>query len=174
MENPDILLYLLLYARGKSMRDNEQIPTKIHLQKEIFLLQKRYPFTEFTNKYEFIPLFYGPFSKQLAVDINDGIDSFMISDNNGISLTQKGFSYASKLWNLLNDDKKAAIIKIKEEFNRITTEQLIDYVYDHYPKLSKNSALKKESVDNYFDTFWKENDLSVEYFVDIVKKERAE
>lgn len=174
MENSDVLLYLLLYARGKSMRDNERIPTKIHLQKEIFLLQKRYPFTEIKNKYEFIPLFYGPFSKQLAVDLNDGIDSLMISDDGGISLTQKGFSYASKLWNSLSDGEKVAIIKIKEEFNRITTGQLIDYVYDHYPKFSRNSALKKESVDNYFDSFWKENDLSAEYFVDIVKKERAE
>lgn len=33
---------------------------------------------------------------------------------------------------------------------------------------------KNESVDNYFDSFWKENDLSVEYFVDIVKKARPE
>jgi len=36
-----------------------------------------------------------------------------------------------------------------------------------------DEALKEESVDNYFDSFWKENDLSVEYFVDIVKKTRT-
>ena len=44
MGKPNDLLYVLLYARGKSMRDNESVPTKTHLQKEIFLLEKRYPF----------------------------------------------------------------------------------------------------------------------------------
>ena len=35
MVNPSDLLYVLLYARGKSRRDNENIPSKIHLQKEL-------------------------------------------------------------------------------------------------------------------------------------------
>jgi hypothetical protein len=60
MKNLSDILYLLIYARGISLRDNEAIPTKIHLQKEIFMLQKRYPFTGLNNKYEFIPLYLWP------------------------------------------------------------------------------------------------------------------
>ncbi|KJE48576.1 MULTISPECIES: hypothetical protein [unclassified Acidiplasma] len=172
MDNPNDLLYILIYARGKSLKDNESIPTKIHLQKEIFLLQRRYPFTELNHKYNFIPLYYGPFSKQVAADLNAGIDSGLIACDNVILLTPNGFKYASKIWNSLNVDYRKTVIQIKEEFNRMNTDQLINYVYDYYPKFAKKSALKKENVDNYFNTFWNENQLSDNYFVEIVRKSR--
>ncbi len=172
MENLNDLLYILIYARGKSLKDNEAIPTKIHLQKEIFLLQRRYPFTELNHKYNFIPLYYGPFSKEVAIDLNKGIDSGLISCSNGILLTPNGFKYASEIWNSFNEDYRKIAIQIKDEFNRMDTEQLINYVYDHYPKFAKKSALKKENVDNYFNTFWTENQLSDDYFVEIVRKSR--
>ena len=172
MENLNDLLYLLIYARGKSMRDNENIPTKIHLQKEIFLLQRRYPFNELTHKYEFIPLYYGPFSKAVAIDLNTGIDMELISNNDNIILTPQSFKYASNIWNPLGEDYKKTIIQIKEGFNRMTVEQLIDYVYEHYPKFAKKSALSKGNVDNYFNQFCKEEQLSDSYFVEIVRKSR--
>jgi isocitrate dehydrogenase len=172
MGNLNDLLYLLIYARGKSMRDNENISTKTHLQKEIFLLQKRYPFNELTPKYEFIPLYYGPFSKAVAIGLNTGISMELISNDDNIILTPQGFKYASKIWNSLGDDYKKTIIQTKEEFNRMTVEQLIDYVYEHYPKFAKKSALLKGNVDNYFNQFWKEEQLSDSYFVEIVRKNR--
>ena len=66
MGSPSDLLYILLYARGKSMRDNEIVPTKTHLQKEIFLLEKRYLFSELKNKYQFIPL-YKEYQQQMKI-----------------------------------------------------------------------------------------------------------
>ena len=75
MENLNKILYLLIFSRGRSMKDNESVPTKTHLQKEIFLLQKRYPFDEKTEKYDFIPLYYGPFSKRLSMDLDSGINA---------------------------------------------------------------------------------------------------
>ena len=172
MGKPSDLLYELIYARGKSLKDNESIPTKIHLQKEIFLLQKRYPFTELKQKYEFIPLYYGPFSREVTVDLNSGIDLQLIYYDEGISLTPKGFKYASKIWDSLKDTYRKTIIEVKEEFNRMKTDYLISYVYEHYPKFTEKSALEKEVVDNYFNEFWKENALSDSYFVEIVRKSR--
>ena len=172
MGKPNDLLYVLLYARGKSMRDNESVPTKTHLQKEIFLLQKRYPFSELKNKYEFIPLYYGPFSKDLAIDLNEGTETGFISSGNGISLTPLGFKHASSLWSSLSDKYKQTVIQVKEEFNGMTSDQIINYVYEHHPKLAKKSALVKDVVDDYFNQFWIKNQLSDSYFIEIVRKRR--
>ena len=172
MGSPSDLLYILLYARGKSMRDNEIVPTKTHLQKEIFLLEKRYLFSELKNKYQFIPLYYGSFSKDLAIDLNTGTETGFISSGNGISLTPLGFKHASSIWSSLSAEYKQTVIQIKEEFNRMTSEQIINYVYEHHPKFAKKSALVKDVVDDYFNQFWSENELSDSYFVEIVRKSR--
>ncbi len=174
MVNPGDLLYVLLYARGKSMRDNENIPSKIHLQKEIFLLQRRYPFTELNDLYKFIPLYYGPFSKEVAADFNAGVEMGFILYDNGISLTPQGFKHASTIWASLEDNYRKTVIQIKEEYNRMTVDQLLSYVYDHYSKFTKKSALMRGPVDNYFDKFWKENQLTDSYFTEIVRKSRED
>lgn len=172
MEKLNEILYLLIYARGKSLKDNETIPTRLHLQKEIFLLQKIYPFTEMENKYNFVPLYYGPFSKDLSADLEYGIETGLIINDKNIQLSPQGFNYSLNLWDGLNTEEKSALINIKECFNRIKPENLINYIYEHYPKFCKKSALKKEVVDEYFSKFWSENNLTDEYFVEIVQKSR--
>ena len=170
----DNVRLLIIYIRNyySSMRDNESVPTKTHLQKEIFMLQRRYPFSESKNKYEFIPLYYGPFSKKLAIDLNDGTENELISSGNGISLPPQGFSYASSIWSHLSNEYKQSVIQIKEEFNLMTIKQLIEYVYELNPKFTKKSAFLKDVVDDYFDQLWMENQLSDSYFVEIVYKSR--
>jgi hypothetical protein len=96
----------------------------------------------------------------------------MILSTDNISLTHEGFVYASNLWHSLKDEEKVTIIETKEEFNKMKTDELIAYIYNHYPKFSGKSALKKESVDEYFNKFWKENELSDNYFVQIVRESR--
>ncbi|EQB70990.1 MAG: hypothetical protein AMDU4_FER2C00206G0002 [Ferroplasma sp. Type II] len=172
MENLNKILYLLIFSRGRSMKDNEPVPTKTHLQKEIFLLQKIYPFDEKTEKYDFVPLYYGPFSKKLSMDLDSGINAGLITDNSGIMLTVHGFKYVSELWNSTDNDEKRKIIQVKEKFNRMNIQDLIGYIYDKYPKFTKKSALKKENIDQYFNQFWRENELSDEYFVRIVRESR--
>ena len=172
MGKPNDLLYVLIYARGKSMRDNESVPTKTHLQKDIFLLQKRYPISELKNKYEFIPLYYGPFSKEVAVDLNECIEKGFISSGNGISLTTLGFKYAANIWSSLSVEYKQTVIQVKEEFNGMTSDQIINYVNEHHPKFAKKTALVKDVVDDYFNQFWIENELSDSYFVETVRKSR--
>ena len=57
-------------------------------------------------------------------------------------------------------------------FNRMTSEQIINYVYEHHPKFAKKSAFMKVAVDDYFSQFWIENQLSDSYFAEIVRKSR--
>lgn len=154
------------------MKYNESVPTKIHLQKEIFILQRKYPFNENKCKYDFVPLYYGPFSTSLNLDLMAGIEDGLINDSYGLTLTENGFACASKIWNMLNDESKITIIQTKERFNRMKTDALLDYVYTHYPKFSRKSALLRKPVDNYFTGFWNENNLSDDYFVQIVREYR--
>ena len=168
------ILYILLYARGKTRKDNESMPTKIHLQKEVFILQRMYPFNEYNNLYNFIPLYYGPFSRELAQDLESGIDKGFISDTDGITLTPAGSKFSQEIWSGMDQNTRTIIIQIEEQFNRLKTDDINNYVYQHYPKFTKKSAMLKESVDNYFDKFWNENNLSDEYFVMAVRKYREQ
>jgi hypothetical protein len=51
------LIKLLIYARGSTLRDNESIPSKTHLQKEMFLLLKETVFRK-VDEYKFVPHYY--------------------------------------------------------------------------------------------------------------------
>ncbi len=171
MQRIDVVL-LLLYARGKTMKDNESVPSLTHLQKEMFLLQRILPYSQIEYRYEFAPLWYGPFSKELSIDVNSLQDDGLLTAEIGITLSPAGFRKASSLWHQIDDEHRTVVIQVKERFNRMSLEELLDYVYNHFPKLAKKSALKKEVVDEYFDTFWKENGLSDQYFVDAVRAVR--
>ncbi|MEM0141493.1 MAG: hypothetical protein QXN66_05615 [Thermoplasmatales archaeon] len=61
-------LDLLLFARGRTLKDNEPVPTKTDLQKEMFLLEKETSFFE-KPPCEFIPYYYGPYSRELEEGI---------------------------------------------------------------------------------------------------------
>lgn len=167
------LIFLLLYGRGKTRRDNEAVPTVTHLQKEMFLLMRRPPFSEYKERYEFKPLWYGPFSRDLSLDLNALVDEGHVSRNGGLSLSFSGFKSASRIWQITSDSARMTIISIKEQFNRRTLDELLDYIYSHYPKQAKKSALNRDVVDDYFDGFWNESDLNDEYFAKAVRMIRA-
>ena len=167
------LIFLLLYARGKSRRDNEAVPTATHLQKEMFLLMRRSPFPEYKERYEFKPLWYGPFSRELSLDLNTLVNEGHVNRKGSISLTSNGFKIASRIWQITNNDGRMTAISIKEQFNRMTLDDILDYVYSHYPKQAMRSALNRNVVDDYFEDFWNTNDLSDEYFVNAVRTIRA-
>lgn len=162
------LILLFLYARGKTRRDNEYVPSNTYFQKEIFLLTRRQPFSEMKDALNFKPLWYGPFSKELAVELNNLESDSLVETIQNISLTENGFKEASRLWSNLPDSQRIQIIELKEEFNRMPLNELLDYVYKMYKKFTKKSALLKENVDEYFDKFYKENELSDDYFVQAV------
>lgn len=162
---PKDFLMLLIFARGKTLKDNEKIPTKTHLQKEMFLLTKESIYSNI-DIYDFVPLYYGPFSKNLAIDLDSLIEKNLVDDSEGIILSLLGFKRANEFWIELGDKDKSQFIKIKEKYNRMNREDLTDYVYKKYPKFAIKSALKKEVVDAYFDKFWDEHNLTEEKLID--------
>ncbi|MHB8396842.1 MAG: hypothetical protein ACYDAZ_08795 [Thermoplasmataceae archaeon] len=143
------------------MRDNESIPSKTHLQKEMFLLVKETIFSK-ADGYKFVPHYYGPFSRDLDSDLNKLIVSGDINDTEGFVLTPAGFRNAHALWNNLDQTHKAALSRIKERYNRMTSEDLINYVYGKYKKYTVKSAIILENLYSYFDSFAQENEITIE------------
>ena len=155
------LLKLLIYARGLTMRDNESVPSKTHLQKEMFLLLKETVFQK-VDGYKFVPHYYGPFSRELDNDLNDLVVSGLVNDSDGFTLTPEGFKNAQALWNNQDQTRKAALLRIKEKYNRLNSEKLLEYVYEKYKKYTVKSAVILDNLYNYFDSFALENNITIE------------
>ncbi len=167
MSNKGEIILSFFYAWGKTKRNNEKIPSLTHLQKEIFLLSKRTPFSVRKDLFKFVPLWYGPFSIDLSQELTDLQNKGLIGYDE-LSLSKNGFREASIAWGKLSDDEKKQIIDVKATYNFFSTIELIDYVYSIYPKFTKKSALKKEVVDQYFSDYLKENNLTEEDAVSAV------
>ena len=155
------LLKLLIYARGTGRRDNEGIPSRTHLQKEMFLLLKETVFQK-EEWYKFVPHYYGPFSRELDNDLNELVASGLVNESTGFALTPEGFKDADALWNTLDQSHKAALSKIKERYNRLTSEKLLDYVYGKYKRYNVKSAVILDNLYIYFDSFARENDITID------------
>lgn len=157
-------LELLLFARGSTLKDNEGVPNKTHLQKEMFLLQKETSFLE-KPLFEFVPHYYGPYSRELEEETVALVISGKINDSEGYFLTPTGFREAYKLWTALTPAKLRALVRIKEEYNKISTRELLDYVYGKYKKYTTKSALMLSHILENFHKFANENEITEEYIV---------
>jgi len=161
------LLLSFIYAWGKSRKNNEPIPSVTHLQKEIFLLYRRTPFVDMKDIYHFEPLWYGPFSKDLSMDLTDLQLNEIISLGE-LRLTDKGFKIAASVWSNLTDFEKQQIFDVKSAYNYMSLTELLNKVYSMYPKFTRKSALKKDVVDKYFADFLKENKITEEDVISAV------
>jgi len=142
------------------MKDNECIPSKTHLQKEMLLLLKETIFQK-VDGYKFVPLFNGPFSRELDIDLNMLVASGLVNDSDGIAFTPNGFKDAQAIWNCQGKVQKAALSRIKEKYNRLTSEKLLDYVYEKYKKYTVKSHMILDNLYIYFDSFALENDVTI-------------
>ena len=155
------LLKLLIFARGSTMKDNEGIPSKTQLQKEMFLLLKETIYQK-VEGYKFVPHYYGPFSRELDNDLNELTASGLVNDSSGLTLTPEGFKDAHALWNSLDQPYKTSLSKVKERYNRLSSEKLLNYVYEKYKKYNVKSAIMIDNLYRYFDSFAIENNLTID------------
>lgn len=165
------LLKLLIYERGSTMRDNESIPSKTHFQKEIFLLLKETVFSKIDG-YGFVPHYYGPFSTELDSDLIGLTLPGEVDDTEGYVLTPSGFKEAHKLWNKLDQPHKSALIRIKEDYNRVDSGSLVEYVYGKLKNYTVKSAIMLDNLYDYFESFAKENKLTIEDIDDAFNRVR--
>ena len=155
------MLKLLIYARGLTMQDNESIPSKTHIQNEMFLLLNETIFSKEFG-YKFVPHYYGQFSRELDSDIIELVASGRMNDEDGFALTQDGLKAAQELWNNQDQPHKIALSRIKERYNRLTSECLLDYMYGKYKKYTVKSPMIIENLYSYFDAFALENEITID------------
>ena len=163
MERRDLLL-ALIYGSGKTLKDNEKIPSETHLQKEMFLLMKETIFSK-SKEYEFKPHYYGPFSAELRDDLNLLVYKGLIDEDDGIRLTPLGFRKAASVWRSMGASETVAVIRIKEQYNFNSIDGLSKYVYSKFPMFTVKSALRRDVIYSYFEKFYDENSLTEDYIM---------
>jgi len=135
--------------------DGDPIEGRTRLQKLMFLIQKRLEEHGEPIKwgYLFQPYDYGPFAKELYDDLDQlrrrglveererHLDDDVIQYN--YILTSKGENYVEEQFDGQEEIKKMskAASCIKNSFNHIPLQQLIDHVYTEYPEYAENSVL---------------------------------
>lgn len=134
--------------------DEESVEGRTRLQKLMFLIQKRmeeqgdsldwgYPFRAYD---------YGPFAKELYDDLDrlrrrgfieereQRLDDDVIQYD--YVLTPKGREFVREELEERRPDGLAETAEtVKDEFNDVPLQQLIDYVYTEYPEYAENSVL---------------------------------
>lgn len=152
-----LLPLALMYAHHK-----EPIEGRTRLQKMIFLLQKKFEEEEgelpISDKYRFTPYDYGPFSQPLYADLDelrgkDDVGEGLINERSATFdqgkikyqyvLTRTGISFIED--ELADDPTFREILdvaeEIKEEFNHLSLQEVIERVYSEYPEYAENSVL---------------------------------
>lgn len=137
MEYRTDILYVLLYARGKSMMDNEPIKTRNYLQREMFLLQLEKPFTSLECKYRYKTGSYDPYSGELLDDLLTGVEMGFINEDHDIFLTSQGVQHAVKSWSIFDCPFKQTAIHIKEEYNGMEYKELLAVSNEQIQKIKQ-------------------------------------
>jgi len=117
--------------------------------KETFLLQKE---AGLNLGYEFIPYKYGPFSKEVYQDLEELEKNLLVEKvkpNRDIEKTEVTISkdfkdWVEKLIDKLPENHKTLIQSYVQKYGTLSYNELIDYVYSHYPELSIKSKRKKK------------------------------
>lgn len=144
------LLPLVLLGVG----DEAPVEGRTRLQKLMFLIQQRLEDQGGAIKwgYSFEPYDYGPFAKALYDDLDELQRRSLVKererclDDDVIQydyvLTKDGGEYVrEKLDNSHFDSLTITAESVKDEFNDMPLQQLIDYVYTEYPEYAENSVL---------------------------------
>ncbi len=131
--------------------EGESVEGITRLQKLIFLAQKEGDGID--EEYQFKPGKYGPYSRPLYDDVDRLVDEDFISE----SIEPNPFGNEKKVYELEDNGEQLlenpsqfvdnpgelrdSIEKIKEEYNEMGFWELLEYVYENYPKMAENSEL---------------------------------
>ena len=137
--------------------DGEPIEGRTRFQKMIFLLLERAKF--FTNRYEFVPHDYGPYSRELQSDIDYLIREGHVTEERKTreegkikyvySITKDGTSFVNHIISnekLNNEFQFSNILEltneVKNDLNYKDLSLLLSKIYDEYPEYAKYSKFQ--------------------------------
>lgn len=129
------------------------IEGRTRLQKMVFVIQQELDDRlREDQKYEFFPFDYGPFSKELAEDINEMIEAGLIDEDEEVYNDEGDLKYEytieSQGKSALAQERDSEIAqqvletarRIKQRFNEdLSLPEVIDEVYSEYPDYAEHS-----------------------------------
>lgn len=135
--------------------EGEPIEGRTRLQKMVFVIQQKLIESGELREdqlYEFFPYNYGPFSKELAEDIDRMIDDGLL-DEDDVEYDEEGnvkYLYTVEntgrelLQSEIGDETANQAVemarRVKHRFNdQLTLPEVIDEVYEEYPEYAENS-----------------------------------
>lgn len=121
------------------------------LQKFFYLLNREVFAEELFN---YKPYKYGPFSQDINLEISELEKDGLIKENRilikgkGIAysyeLTPKGKDSAQKTFNnKLTSNERTSLVNYTNQFRGFSPTQLLKYVYEKYPEVTKNSLFEE-------------------------------
>ncbi|GAB3676784.1 type II toxin-antitoxin system antitoxin SocA domain-containing protein [Halopiger thermotolerans] len=156
------LVFLSFYEAG-------DVDGLTKIQKLLFLLEQE---SELAEEYpdlsfDFEAYDYGPFSEQVYdeiellvnmgalepvspdYDISDYVDSDNSNEFAGkrFRLTEKGQKISRELSEIVDEETSQDLSDMMEHYNEMSTDEILEYVYEQYPEYARNSKIKEEVLD---------------------------
>jgi uncharacterized protein len=124
----------------------------IRLQKGMFLFAMD-DASSAEESYDFVPYDYGPMSTQIYRDLEDLTERGLIAANpvegqtwSRYSATEQGFGTAKDLLEQEPEQRAARLLyEIKTDVSTHTYQQVLEDVYDRYPKFASKSVFRRAS-----------------------------
>jgi hypothetical protein len=131
-----LLLYTPIDDRPEPIRGDTW------LQKEMFAISKNEPIVEEETDYDAYR--YGSFSDTVdEIEDQYRISKYVEKTPDGrIHLTQRGEKLASSVWQTTNTHTRKLVQDIKKEYNDMSQNELLLFMYVTYPETAENSDVK--------------------------------
>jgi hypothetical protein len=131
--------YILALAASAN---GARIPGKLHLQKEMYLLQRAFP--DLREQLDFEPYFLGPHSFMVEDEASELIHSgYLYTDAGGFALAERGRRIAPEILESLPPGRAQKVEEFKELLNDLSNDELLAFIYFGYP----NSDIERESAE---------------------------
>ena len=142
-----IAILTLLKSKNINGIANSSISEMTHLVKELFAI-KMTPLGEtLLSDLSFEPDNFGPFDETIYVALDDlsqagivGLDR--TGRNTKIILTNKGKELIDQIWNNIREDIISLFTYVKINYNHLTSDKLLEKIYQAYPEMTKYSKSK--------------------------------
>jgi hypothetical protein len=121
--------------------------TSVQVQKLFFLLDRNIPKHTGGPHFNFAPYNYGPFDKELYVELEaleaDGLVAITPEHSWSVfSLTERGLAEGSKALNTLPTPVRQYMEQISDFVRSLSFPQLVSAIYKAYPEMRENSVFK--------------------------------
>ena len=120
----------------------EQGLDSVQLQKSLFLLGEELPHLVGADYYQFYPYKYGPLGPAVYSDWCSLRDDGLVQGHDTIVATPAGRKKAFSLLEELPDDALAYLDAVVEWVQERSLQELCDAIYEKYPAMAVNSAMK--------------------------------